>query len=488
MNGFRLISACRNDTSIRLVTEKGTHDTSGNHFTIVIGRNGSGKSRLLSEICETFAAMDNEYGSPEFRASRNRASLGQPIQYVVDGQMITAQRRKRHTELEGVDWTRETRPSRVIATTITPFDKFPVPRSYPGEPRTLGIYRYLGSKLRAGLMSSTGQLSRVIESLVFATDKMAPARARLSGVFAMLGYKPKLKIDYRTRFSRRELERAKQMLADPSLRISDHDLTFYRPYSGRLQRTIREDPDTAAEIVRAMEELLSQSRRGTLTVDVDFVSHIHVNDLFIFYRDVQILRSYGLISVEALRIEKATSDGPLEIDLKEASSGEQSVALTLLGIASEIEDNSLIVIDEPEISLHPEWQEQFVPLLQSIFSSYRGCHFVLATHSPLLLSRVDPECSSIVFMDEDVTTDAHAYSRRSSDYQLATAFGTPGYRNEFLMREGLLALSLATQGKHQSDEFISRREILREARPHLLSDDPVAAIADAIEQAAAALK
>lgn len=46
--------------------------------------------------------------------------------------------------------------------------------------------------------------------------------------------------------------------------------------------------------------------------------------------------------------------------LTEASSGELSLIFNLLSIAGEIENESLILIDEPEISLHPEWQSNFI--------------------------------------------------------------------------------------------------------------------------------
>src|SRR5690606_3774830 len=136
-----------------------------------------------------------------------------------------------------------------------------------------------------------------------------------------------------------------------------------------------------------------------------------------------------------------------------------------------------------EISLHPEWQEAFIPLLSSTFSSYTGCHFLLATHSPLLLSRLDPRNTSVFLMDGNTLVGAEQFSQRSSDYQLATAFETPGYRNEYLWREGLLALSLAPQGRRCSQEFVLRKQLLQNSKSHLDQDEPVYAIAEALENA-----
>ena len=45
---------------------------------------------------------------------------------------------------------------------------------------------------------------------------------------------------------------------------------------------------------------------------------------------------------------------------------------------------SLILIDEPELSLHIAWQEEFVPDLMAIAELSR-LDFLLATHSPYIV-------------------------------------------------------------------------------------------------------
>ena len=174
--------------------------------------------------------------------------------------------------------------------------------------------------------------------------------------------------------------------------------------------------------------------------------------------------------------------GGEEINLRDMSSGEQGIVLTFLGIASEIEDNSLIIIDEPEISLHPAWQEKFVDLLTSIFLDYKGCHFILATHSPLILSKVEKENCAVVTMEDFQIIDAIEFSRKSVDFQLAEFFDNPGFHNEYLAREGLSALRMASKKEFDSEEFKEKVDLLRRARPKLEEEDPVAQIADVLIQ------
>lgn len=66
------------------------------------------------------------------------------------------------------------------------------------------------------------------------------------------------------------------------------------------------------------------------------------------------------------------------------SSGQKSILFTLVQISRYITTNALILIDEPEISLHPEWQSKYLSFLQQIFGDV-PCKIVLATHSPFFV-------------------------------------------------------------------------------------------------------
>ena len=49
-----------------------------------------------------------------------------------------------------------------------------------------------------------------------------------------------------------------------------------------------------------------------------------------------------------------------------------------------IPDNSLILIDEPELSLHVAWQAQFLKDLETM-ATLSNFHAILATHSPEII-------------------------------------------------------------------------------------------------------
>ncbi|BFL82070.1 hypothetical protein LFREDSHE_05200 [Shewanella baltica] len=142
--------------------------------------------------------------------------------------------------------------------------------------------------------------------------------------------------------------------------------------------------------------------------------------------------------------------------LSKRSSGEQCLFLLFLGIISSIEDNSLICIDEPEISLHPQWQERFVDILQDSFSSYQGCHFIIATHSPLIVSDISDLNCCVYDMVNKRLIDAQLHKERSSDYQLATLFHNPGNNNEYLISEVIEVLDIICKSQDIKEDMINK--------------------------------
>jgi predicted ATP-binding protein involved in virulence len=60
--------------------------------------------------------------------------------------------------------------------------------------------------------------------------------------------------------------------------------------------------------------------------------------------------------------------------------------------------SAIILIDEIELHLHPGWQRIIIPRLTKTFPN---CQFIVTTHSPQVLSHVNPECIHILDYDGD---------------------------------------------------------------------------------------
>ncbi len=81
-----------------------------------------------------------------------------------------------------------------------------------------------------------------------------------------------------------------------------------------------------------------------------------------------------------------TDKNNYEIDLGTFSTGEKQIIYRVGYLLKELEnlDGAIILIDEPEISLHPKWQKKYVQFLMDVFAGL-DIQFIIATHSPYIL-------------------------------------------------------------------------------------------------------
>jgi predicted ATP-binding protein involved in virulence len=76
---------------------------------------------------------------------------------------------------------------------------------------------------------------------------------------------------------------------------------------------------------------------------------------------------------------------PNEIPVDKLSSGEQNELVLFYELLFKSKDDSLILIDEPEISLHISWQNCFIEDLKAI-AKLNKLEILIATHSPDIIS------------------------------------------------------------------------------------------------------
>ncbi len=101
------------------------------------------------------------------------------------------------------------------------------------------------------------------------------------------------------------------------------------------------------------------------------------------------------IDIEMVGVNKDSNNMPLfknrfgaEFDINSLSSGEKQLFLRAMTLKMLDINNSVILIDEPEISLHPKWQQKIVKVYEGIGENNQ---IIIATHSPHIVSSVKSE-------------------------------------------------------------------------------------------------
>lgn len=109
------------------------------------------------------------------------------------------------------------------------------------------------------------------------------------------------------------------------------------------------------------------------------------------------------LDVKLSEISKDENSMPIFTDssgkkfgINELSSGEKQLFLRTLTIKMLEPENSIIMIDEPELSLHPKWQQKIVDVYRKIG---RNNQIILATHSPHILGSVEKE--NIILLEKN---------------------------------------------------------------------------------------
>jgi predicted ATPase len=453
-----------------------------NWFTIILGRNSTGKSQLLSDIAEAFCIAAGEF------TTRRSSSLNISIRTSLNGKRSELKVDSSFTERRlGV--RTENAPSRVLASATTPFDKFRLSKDvirervtfpYDDAVHSEQYYFYSGLRDTNGRTNFSTALLRTIRGIFLGERNNLDRLGKLESVFAFLGLQPAVEVTYsisRMSSSRKIIE----------LILSGHPIDLQKDEDRitlnqrRLERFLELGHGNAERVRAALQNILhtlhgAKEEKFEIRINHNTHDRHFLDDLFLL-KDLRII-TFNEIGV--LRLNSAISTSILE-----ASSGEISIIAGVLGIASGIRDNSLILIDEPEISLHPEWQDKYLELLRETFSGFRGCHFVIATHSPIILSdarSIDTTVLNISHVIDGVSISKE-HSGKSTDELLATQFGVMDDDNLYLKQEVIRAANSVARGDIQASEFKKRISILASYRKNLGSASKVGVLIDNILEA-----
>lgn len=197
-----------------------------------------------------------------------------------------------------------------------------------------------------------------------------------------------------------------------------------------------------------------------------------------------------IISEVSIRVKIKTSVNP--VTFNELSEGEQQL-LTVLGLLRFTGgDDSLFLLDEPETHLNPAWSVQYLKFLNKFVPNVNTSQFIMITHHPLTIAELEKKQVQVIHRDEDYKV--HAFepdeSPRGMGINLilrSEMFGLKTTLDEHTNKRLIIRNRLAAQeilskekqifdediGPETEEEYLSRlNNELEELGFNLSSDDP----------------
>jgi hypothetical protein len=277
--------------------------------------------------------------------------------------------------------------SQVVVVSYSPFERFPVDLAGKNL-QDVQAYRYFGFRGRSAA-SETSKLGRI---------KLSHEFPRRNAAQALLSC---LTDDKRYRFIRdwaRKVPTVERVLKT----AIDFDYATVEMSGQRRVKGFYSDTTFIDPISLEVEEQnitrhfipIASDRIDKLN-DEELAKHLQSDSEVTFFRDEQ----------------------PIKL-----SSGQRLFAYIVINILGAIRRNSLILVDEPELFLHPTLEIQFVDMLKTILASFSS-KALLATHSVVTVREVPADCVHVFEKTEDELILKHPpFQTFGGDFQRISSY------------------------------------------------------------------
>ena len=203
-------------------------------------------------------------------------------------------------------------------------------------------------------------------------DYIREIRTKFPGLIWLSGNTGMEEVIVETEYEYSEYER---LIGEP---LPEPKVIFHRDFS---------HPDEAKKLRLVLDDINEE-----LDILEDLKSRLDDFDKFIkmfgFMPDFECDFTQGTMELKSKEFKQAITGYRLilereefSIPLNALSSGEQNLLLMIFDLILDSQESSLILIDEPEISLHISWQNKFLKCIKEIRDNYLF-DVIVATHSP----------------------------------------------------------------------------------------------------------
>ena len=444
------------------------------YSTVIIGANGIGKSFILSAIAEIFRRL-KKVQSEGTVFKKDRLNFQFTIQYFFCGHKYKIssfnENKKGLNNLDeyyscweddkNVGLHRCPLPTAVLASSITISDRFRIPKAPDG------YYWYLGAR-NENSPGTTGTRTIVRKTVAAIAECLTHDnyfKESLLSLLEKLGFEPKLEIEYAIRYKNvylKHLESEEDFASVFNNWESVFELSGSKrktaPWGHKKFSAVSKKPENISLIVGYLRRIVENNR---INRQGHLIYSIHENSFKDEWSAIQLLSQLDILSYPRIRVYKkaSKSENYNSFLFEDSSTGETSLLCQFINLLSRIQQHSLILIDEPETSSHPNWQIHYIDWLNDIFSRFYTCHFVLSTHSHFLLSELEEGNSAIVALSkndktgeiENMTAELNTFGWSTDDI-LYEVFNIRNRRNEALARDLEHAMQLIDNGRPVSEE------------------------------------
>lgn len=477
------------------------------YFSVLIGPNGTGKSHVLKEILHLlrnfYFITQNEKPKP-INYFFKLKFLNNDIEYTFTNFWESVEKSEPKTNLSIYDYiyrlldgntgeeyeirnSKDILPKSIVASSVLLTDKFIVPVASKDKKiaESFPMYKYLGVKNRPQQASTNAYIKRVVDFIVAQNDSWF-FKEGLNKITEYLELDNSIDIVYNTintiSFWHKDVtpnvfhnyfESIEKQYENKET-IPPFKLNYYKS----LIKNDKSIFDRICNFISYKEEQgqLQKTRTSIKKIAYDIIdkdSHVSLKD---DYEYLNHLLKLGFLRSPGVFLKKKGA-----IKLEETSSGEFHLFSSLIGFMATMESNSLLLIDEPEISLHPNWQMKYIDVLSKIFSGdlFKTSQIIIATHSHFLISDLPGEESNIIGLKKEngviksleINRDTYGWS---AEQVLLDIFNVQTTRNYVVAeRIGILLDLIAKEGSTRKEIKSKFLELEMDKFSSLPDEDPL---------------
>ena len=445
-------------------------------YSILIGINGIGKSTLLKEIVDFFIDLNSCANVNKADRSLSKQGLVRGIKYHIDGMECEVIRLSKSylAKINGqIAIFSDLKLPSLVACNFGAFDKFPIQKvnGYAQTRYDVPFYKYVGAHVNGNMISS----SAIVFRMLFALSENMNDRQRrnILSTLDFVGYDHKISLAYTFVMNTRKNGTAMQKI----IQRVNNDKEY-------KNLTKQEQLSKSNQLYNFYKEKTSTgNKQFVFEIDIDnsTKSEDALKDLQIIYK----LKQYELVSSINCKFHK----NGCEVMSDDLSSGEFALLSIIISISAAVSNsNALILIDEPELSLHPNWQ---MSLIDNLDRALKGlsCHLIIATHSHMIVSDLPVKRSSVIQLESDNNGELISNMISESTYGwsaeevLLKVFKTATDRNRYFGERIGNLLEQMGNNSISAEKVADELNELQEISLHLSDIDPMKMILNTIIEA-----